>query len=172
LKPIHAWTHHEAPSGLANTAGSIQAWRVHRESSIPGRPQGPSRGSPPVRRSTGTTSMMRSRRFSRHWRRAFMLRSREPHRKQVGPRRALSHSSATAFSLTDELSGIGENGENAPSEANFDEIMSILKAQELIQVTPNSGARSGLDNGPAQPEEGSTSVSFQPMHIAHSVDSA
>jgi len=56
----------------------------------------------------------------------------------------------------DELSGIGENGENGPSEANFYETMSIVEAQESIQVTPNSGALSGLDKGVAQPGEGST----------------
>jgi len=34
--------------------------------------------------------------------------------------------------------------------------MSIVEAQEFIQVTANSGALSGLDNGAAQPEEDST----------------
>ena len=56
----------------------------------------------------------------------------------------------------DEMSGMGEIGENAPSEANFDETMSIVEAQESIQVTANSGALSGLDNGAAQPGEDST----------------
>ena len=54
------------------------------------------------------------------------------------------------------MSGMGEIGENAPNEANFDETMSIVEAQESIQVTANSGALSGLDNGAAQPGEGST----------------
>jgi hypothetical protein len=53
-------------------------------------------------------------------------------------------------------SGMGEIGENAPSEANFDETMSIVEAQESIQVTANSGDLPGLDNGAAQPEEDST----------------
>ncbi len=44
----------------------------------------------------------------------------------------------------DEISGLGEN---APNEANFGETMSIVEAQEPIQVTANSGALSGLDNG-------------------------
>jgi hypothetical protein len=56
----------------------------------------------------------------------------------------------------DELSGTGEIGENAPSEANFDETMSVVEAQELVQVTANSAALSGLDNGAAQPGEDST----------------
>jgi hypothetical protein len=51
---------------------------------------------------------------------------------------------------------MGEIDENAPSEANFDETMSIVEAQESIQVTANSAALSGLDNGAAQPGEGST----------------
>jgi len=55
--------------------------------------------------------------------------------------------------LTSETGGLGEN---QPSEANFGETMSIVEAQEPIQVTANSGALSGLDNGAAQPEEGST----------------
>ncbi len=53
-------------------------------------------------------------------------------------------------------SGMGEIGENAPSEANFDESMSVAEAQESNQVTPISGALSGLDNALAQPGEGST----------------
>ncbi len=56
----------------------------------------------------------------------------------------------------DELSGMGEIGENAPSEANFGETTSIVEAQDSIQVTADSGAFSGLDNGADQPEEGST----------------
>jgi hypothetical protein len=51
---------------------------------------------------------------------------------------------------------MGEIGENAASEANFDETMSIVEAQALIQVTANYGALPGLDNGVAQPGEGST----------------
>jgi hypothetical protein len=43
-----------------------------------------------------------------------------------------------------------------PNEANFDETMSIVEAQESIQVTADSGALSGLDNGAAQPREDST----------------
>jgi len=56
----------------------------------------------------------------------------------------------------DESSGMGEIGENAPSEANFDRTTSIVEPQESIQVTADSGALSGLDNGAAQPGEGST----------------
>ncbi len=56
----------------------------------------------------------------------------------------------------DELGGIGEIGENAPSEANFGETTSIVKAQVSNEVTADSGAFSGLDNGADQPEEGST----------------
>jgi len=56
----------------------------------------------------------------------------------------------------DLTSGIGEICENAPSEANSDETMSIVEAQGFIQVTANSGALPRLDNGAAQPEEGST----------------
>ncbi len=36
--------------------------------------------------------------------------------------------------------------ENAPNEANFDEAVSNVEAQEPIQVTATSGALSGLDN--------------------------
>jgi len=56
----------------------------------------------------------------------------------------------------DEMNGTGEIGENAPSEANFDETTSIVEAQESIQVTANSGAPPGLDNGAAEPGEDST----------------
>jgi hypothetical protein len=56
----------------------------------------------------------------------------------------------------DLMSGTGEIGENAPNEVNFDETMSIVEAQESIQVTANSGDLSGLDKGVAQPGEGST----------------
>jgi len=56
----------------------------------------------------------------------------------------------------DELNWASEIDENTPSEANFAETMSIVEAQELIQVTANSGAVSGLDNGAAQSWEGST----------------
>ncbi len=56
----------------------------------------------------------------------------------------------------DERNGIGEIGENAPNEANFAETMSIVEAQESIQVTANSTAFSGLDNGVDQPGEEST----------------
>ncbi|MGO9463539.1 MAG: hypothetical protein ACLQVF_05170, partial [Isosphaeraceae bacterium] len=56
----------------------------------------------------------------------------------------------------DEQSGMGEIGENAPSEANFDETTSIVEAQESIQVTAETGALSRLDNGAAQPGEEST----------------
>jgi len=60
----------------------------------------------------------------------------------------------------DGASGVGRDGtqqdrSDAPSEANFDETMSIVQAQESIQVTANSGAPAGLDNGAAQPEEAS-----------------
>ncbi len=50
-----------------------------------------------------------------------------------------------------ERNGIGEIGKDAPSEANFDQTMSSVEAQESIQVTANSGPPSGLDNGVAQP---------------------
>ncbi|MGO9916662.1 MAG: hypothetical protein ACLQIB_18435 [Isosphaeraceae bacterium] len=56
----------------------------------------------------------------------------------------------------DELSGMGEIDENAPSEANLGETTSIVEAQEPTQVTANSGALSGLDNGADRPGEGST----------------
>jgi len=56
----------------------------------------------------------------------------------------------------DLMNGMGAIGENAPSEANFDETMSIVETQESIQVTAISGALSGLDNGAAQPAEDST----------------
>jgi len=56
----------------------------------------------------------------------------------------------------DHTSGMGEIGENAPSEANSDETTGIVEAQESIQVTANSGARSALDKGMAQPREAST----------------
>ncbi len=56
----------------------------------------------------------------------------------------------------DLMNGTGEIDENAPSEANFDETMSIAETQESTQVTANSGALSGLDNGAAQPGEDST----------------
>ena len=51
---------------------------------------------------------------------------------------------------------LGAIGENAPSEANFAETMSIVEAQESIQVTANFGTLSGLDNRAAQPGERST----------------
>ncbi len=56
----------------------------------------------------------------------------------------------------DKMSWTGEIGENASNEANFVENMSIAEPQESIQVTADSGALSGLDNGLAQPSEGST----------------
>ncbi len=56
----------------------------------------------------------------------------------------------------DLTNGIDEIGENALNEAKFDETMSIVEAQESIQVTANSGALTGLDNGAAQPGEDST----------------
>jgi hypothetical protein len=56
----------------------------------------------------------------------------------------------------DDQSEMGEISVNAPSEANFDETTSIVEAQESTQVTANSGALSGLNNGAAQPGEGST----------------
>jgi len=56
----------------------------------------------------------------------------------------------------DEMNGTGEIGENAPSEANFDETMSSVEAQESIQVTANSGDLAGLDNGVDQPGENIT----------------
>jgi len=54
--------------------------------------------------------------------------------------------------------GVGRDGtqqhrSDAPNEPNFDETTSIIEAQEAIQVTANSGALAGLDNGAAQPEE-------------------
>jgi len=52
-------------------------------------------------------------------------------------------------------SGVGESGEDAPSEANFAETMTIAEAQEAIQVTANSAALSRLDKRVAQPAEGS-----------------
>jgi hypothetical protein len=51
---------------------------------------------------------------------------------------------------------MGEFEESATNEANFDETMSSVEPQESIQVTANSGAFSGLDNGVAQPGEGGT----------------
>ncbi len=56
----------------------------------------------------------------------------------------------------EEMSGTGEIDENAPSEANFDETVSIVEAQEAIRLMANSGALSGLDKGAAQPREDST----------------
>jgi hypothetical protein len=56
----------------------------------------------------------------------------------------------------DAISGMGEIGDDATSEANFDETMSILEPQESIEVTANSGALARLDNSVAQPAEGST----------------
>ena len=56
----------------------------------------------------------------------------------------------------DLMNGMGEIDENAPSEANFDEATSIVEPQGPIEVTANSGARAGLDNGAAQPGEDST----------------
>jgi len=53
----------------------------------------------------------------------------------------------------DESGGTGEIGENAPSEANFDETVSIVEAQESIQVTANSSALSRLNIGATQSEE-------------------
>jgi hypothetical protein len=56
------------------------------------------------------------------------------------------------------MSGMGEIGENAPNEAKFAESTSIVEAQDSIQVTANSGARSrDLTRGVAQPGEGSMS---------------
>jgi hypothetical protein len=54
------------------------------------------------------------------------------------------------------MNGMGEIDENAPNEANCGETASIVETQESIQVTANSGALSGLDNGAAQPREDST----------------
>ena len=56
----------------------------------------------------------------------------------------------------DERNGIGEIGENAPNEANFAETMSSVETQEPAQVTANSAALSGLDNGVDQTREGKT----------------
>jgi hypothetical protein len=56
----------------------------------------------------------------------------------------------------DEISGMGEIGEDAPSEANFDETMRIAEPQDPIQVTADSGALPGLDNSVAQRSEDST----------------
>jgi len=55
----------------------------------------------------------------------------------------------------DEQSEMGEISASAPNEANFDETMSIVEAQESIQVMASSGALSRLDNGAAQPGEDS-----------------
>jgi len=52
----------------------------------------------------------------------------------------------------DLTSETGEIGENAPSEANFDEIMSVVEAQEYTQVTADFGALSRLDNRTTQSE--------------------
>ncbi len=49
----------------------------------------------------------------------------------------------------DEMSGMGEIGENAPNEANCAESTSIVEAQDSIQVTANSRARLRLDKGVA-----------------------
>jgi len=46
-----------------------------------------------------------------------------------------------------------DESQNAPSEANFDDTVSIVEAREFIQVTANSDALSRLDNGAAQSEE-------------------
>jgi len=51
---------------------------------------------------------------------------------------------------TGETVGISEN---APSEANFDEALSIVEAQAPIQVKANSSALSRLDNGATQSKE-------------------
>ncbi len=56
----------------------------------------------------------------------------------------------------DLTSGMGAIGEDAPNEPSSDESISVAEAQESNQVTANSGALSGLDNGAAQPREGST----------------
>ncbi len=42
----------------------------------------------------------------------------------------------------DEMSGMGEIGENTPNEANFAESTSIVEAQGSIRLTANSGLRS------------------------------
>ncbi len=57
---------------------------------------------------------------------------------------------------TDLMTGMGEIGEEAPNEPNFDQSMSSVEPQESIQVTANLGALSGLDNGAPEPAEGST----------------
>ncbi len=62
----------------------------------------------------------------------------------------------------DLMTGMGENGENAPSEANFDETIRVVEAQEAIQVTTDSGGVSGLDNGVDQPGEASTPEEGKP----------
>jgi len=43
---------------------------------------------------------------------------------------------------------------NCANEANFAETMSVVEAQEPIQVTADSGALWGLDKGVALPGEG------------------
>ncbi len=68
-------------------------------------------------------------------------RIRPPAFGRASPQRTLSFT----------LSEMGEIGENAPNEANFDETISIAEAQKSIQLTADSGARPGLDNGVAQP---------------------
>ncbi len=41
----------------------------------------------------------------------------------------------------DEMSGMGASRDNAPNEANCAESRCIVEAQDLIQVTADSGAR-------------------------------
>ena len=53
-------------------------------------------------------------------------------------------------------SGWAEFDENAPNKANFDEMASSVEPQAPIQVTANLRHLSGLDNGAAQPGEGTT----------------
>jgi len=67
----------------------------------------------------------------------------------------------------DPTSEMGEIGENAPSEANFDETMSIAEAQAPMQVTASSGALWGLDNGLTHPREGRTPEQGKAPGSAH-----
>jgi len=53
----------------------------------------------------------------------------------------------------DPIRGLGEITENLTSEADFEEIISIMEAQDPVEVTANSGALSRLDNVATQPGE-------------------
>jgi hypothetical protein len=55
--------------------------------------------------------------------------------------------------LGNETSGVGQTGENAPNEPDFDEAMSSVEPEGIIQVTANFGVPSGLDNASVSPRE-------------------